>query len=292
MRIEGLEARLLFAFAPAQPAIPPVVDPQGNSYVLGTDDLRMAVARYKPNGDLDTGWAIDGVHTMQRFDLDDVQDVPTSIVIDKYGQLFVAGSSNGQWAIGRVNIDSAGTGWAWQAHYFTGTVNALSLDEAQDERRLGVAGTTATGEIQVAVLYSYDTGVPDQNGGGLDTSFGDGAGYVTAPASTYRLGPSSSPSASASALVQRADLPFAQPGQGKNEWLVRGTVGSPAAASGVTRSRPVVVDFLPDGSARAQFDNARGQVWSDLFSDHRVNPQRRPGRSPGRGSYLSDLLTT
>jgi hypothetical protein len=256
--------------------------------VLGTDDLRMAVARYKPTGELDTGWAIDGVHTMQRFDLDDVQDVPTSIVIGKYGHLFVAGSSNGQWAIGRVNIDSAGTSWAWQSHYFTGTVNALALDEAQDERRLGVAGTTAAGELQVAVLYSYDTGIPDQNGGGLDMSFGNGAGYVTAPASTYKLS-AGAPVASASALVKRADLPSARSVAGGNDWLVRGTLTSSQATGAPARSRPVVVDFLPDGSTRAQFDNARGQAWSDLFS---VSPIRRSGRFLERGSYVSGLLAT
>ena len=178
MWLQSLEAGVPVRVRACPTGYPPRRRPPRQLYVLGTDDLRMAVARYKPGGELDTGWAIDGVHTMQRFDLDDVQDVPTSIVIDKYGQLFVAGSSNGQWAIGRVNIDSAGTGWAWQSHYFTGTVNALALDESQDERRLAVAGTTAAGEIRVAVLYSYDTGVPDQNGGGLDTSFGDGAGYV------------------------------------------------------------------------------------------------------------------
>jgi hypothetical protein len=298
MAIEGLETRLLFAFTAAQPPIAPVVDDAGNSYVLGTDDLRMAVARYKPNGELDTAWANDGVHTMAKFTDEEVQDVPTAMTISKYGYLFVAGSSSGQWAVGRVNIDSAGSGQAWEGHYLTGTVNALSLDRSRDDRRLGVAGTSASGEVQVAVLYSFDTPGPGSefhNGGTFDTSIGGGAGFVTAPASIYKLPASSAVSTSAAAIVKRDDLPSVRPGEGGNEWLVQGTVNY-SPGNGSKRSRSFVVDFRPDGSSTARFDRGRGAASFDLFGGSAIssggNSAGLTGRAPVRRDYASALLAT
>ena len=299
MKPEALESRVLFAFTPAQPPIPPVVDPARNTYVLGTDGLRMAVARYKPGGALDTGWAIDGIHTMSRFTRDDVQDVPKAITIGRYGHLFVAGSSGGQWAVGRVNIDSAGYNHAWQGHYLTGTVTALWLDRSEDETRLGVAGTNADGDVQVAVLYAFDSDDPGNShpGGSLDTSFGGGTGFATAPDSVFKLPAGSFVSASAWGLVERDDLPFVPAGAGENEWLVGATVTYSPSQGGQDRSRALaVVDFRPDGSSTARLDRGGSKAMVDLFDGRAiaagVEGVQAPARPLVRRSYVRDLVAT
>jgi len=295
--MEQLEARVLFAFAPADPPIAPVMDAAGNSYVLGTDGLRLAVARYKPSGELDTGWAIQGVDTMQ-FRSENTQDVPAAIVISRYGTLFVAGNSGGEWAIGRLEPTVAGHGQHWQAHYLPGTVKALWLDTSENDMRLGVAGTDPAGNIQVAVLYPYDVvrERPFHNGGSFDTSFGGGTGYAVAPASIYKLPPGSYKNVSVTGLAERDDLPSARPGEGENEWLVSGTVTYSPGNSNKDRSRAVVVDFRPDGSSIAQFDRGRGEATTDPFGCRALaageNSAQMTGRARVRGNYLLGLLDT
>jgi hypothetical protein len=262
------------------------MDRAGNSYVLGTQGPRMAVTRYTPAGQLDAAWADHGTYVMSRFTADDVADIPKAIVIDRSNQLlYVAGSSDNEWAVGRVVINDTGL-HSWKSRFLTGTASALWLDTSENNFRLGVAGTSANGEIQVAVLYAVDTrvsGQPFHSGGTLDTSFGNGTGYATAPASLLRVPGNFASSVSVSSLVERDDLSGVPAGEGENEWLVSGTVTFSPGHSGMTRSRPVVVDFQPDGTAAARTGNGNAGAPLDVFG-------RRPvGSRDDRLAWLREL---
>ena len=239
-----------------------VVDNDNNTYVLSIDGKRMAVTRFKPDGTLDTGasWKSTGTYVLNPITLSTVQDTPKAMAIDlDNNYLYVVGTSNSMWAAARININFINTtpeGWHW--HDFTGTANAVWLDWSDAGDKIGVAGTTSSGNMQVAVLYATDQ--PGITGGTLDTDFANGIGYVTVPSSIYGItGTSPNVSASASAIFEGDDVPGGFGGV-EGEWFVSGTVSYSCAGGGGTTSGSdmVVIDYLWDGSTRSGWGNGSG----------------------------------
>jgi hypothetical protein len=296
--IERLEVRTLYTFVPVA-GVAPVVDNDGNSYVLGSDGPLMAVRRFTPDGEPDSAWAPDGVYNVSTFlggPPDGVVrevDIPRAMTIDTARKtLFVAGSTDDQWAVARINIPSGDTGWSWHAHFLTGTADALSLDFSRPAPRLGVAGTSATGEVQLAVLFAYDGPLgpddpgPSHNGGAFDPSFGGGTGYATAPASASPASAGASGAVAASAVLKLDNLPFFNRGSANDEWLVQRTVTS-ANPGGATLTRKAVVGFRPDGTLSPRFANNRGVALFTLWGDRPVAPSGTLQPTRSRDAALS-----
>jgi uncharacterized delta-60 repeat protein len=236
-----------------------VVDAVGNTYVLGTDGKRMVVTRFDTTGVTDTSWTSTGSYTLDPFTTTTNQDTPRAMAIDKdRNLLYVAGSSGGQWAISRINIDSMSTTpQAWTTTMLTGTANALWVDTTDLGFTIGVAGTSSSNLIQMAVLWAVDNGFGAgfHAGGTLDTSFGSGNGYATAANSIYGIGSTWSVFSSAAAIIEGDDVGIGD----EDEWFVSGTVNycctgcSPSSGSDM-----VIVDFLEDGTTDTTFGNGHG----------------------------------
>ena len=297
--IEALEVRTLYSFVPAA-GVASVVDNDGNSYVLGSDGPRMAVRRFTPEGEPDSAWAPDGVYNLNTFqpqDQEDEVDIPRAMTIDTQRRtLFVAGSTNDQWAVARINIPWGDSGWAWHAHLLTGTADALSLDFSKPAPRLGVAGTSAAGEVQLAVLYAYDTPdgpvqpTPIHSGGTLDTSFGGGTGYATAPAPASAASAHASGTVAASAVLKLDNLPFFNTGAANDEWLVRRTVtSSPGADGAAATSQPSVIGFRRDGTISPRFANNRGVALFTLWGNRPIGARNAPAPLQSGGGATLNL---
>jgi hypothetical protein len=244
----------------------------------------MAVRRFTPDGEPDSAWAPDGDYNLSTFQggspdgqINEV-DVPRAMTIDTaHNTLFVAGSTDDQWAVARINIPWGDSGWSWHAHFLTGTADALSLDFSRPDPRLGVAGTSATGEVQLAVLFAYDgpwgpdDPSPPHPGGTFDTSFGGGTGYATAPAPASPASTGASGAVAASAVLKLDNLPFFNRGSANDEWLVQRTVTYPNPG-GASVTRKAVVGFRPDGTMSPRFANNRGLALFTIWGDGAVAP--------------------
>jgi hypothetical protein len=248
-----------------------VVDDDGTTYVLGTDGKRMAVTRFTTAGAVDTSWTATGSYTLTPFTTATNQDTPRAMAIDKDSNLlYVAGSSGGKWAISRINIDNMGTTpQAWSTSILTGTANALWLDSTDGNTTIGVAGTSSTNLIQMAVLFAIDQGSGQSfhAGGTLETDFGNGTGFATAPNSVYGLPSGWIAFSSASAIIEGDDVGFG----GEDEWYVSGTVNycctgcNPSSGSDM-----VIVDFLQDGSTNTAFGNGHGAALYNTCNAYNV----------------------
>jgi hypothetical protein len=235
-----------------------VVDDDGTTYMLGTDGKRMVVTRFTTTGAVDTSWTATGSYTLTQFTTSTNQDTPRAMAIDKdRNLLYVAGSSGGKWAISRINIDSMSTTpQAWSTTILTGTANALWLDSTDGNTTIGVAGTSSSNQIQMAVLFAIDQGFGANfhAGGTFDTDFGNGTGFATAANSTYNI-PNWTIFSSASAIIEGDDVGIGD----EDEWFVSGTVnycclgGNPTSGSDM-----VIVDFLADGTTDTTFGNGHG----------------------------------
>jgi hypothetical protein len=236
-----------------------VVDDVNRSYVLSVDGKRMAVTRFTATGQLDTACATNGTFVLASFTSPTIQDTPRAMTIDAANHiLYVAGGSNNKWAVSRIDIDSMPNPvQLWPQTLLTGTATGLWLDTTDGKDRIGIAGTSAGNEIQMAMLYAVDVGDPLNDPAhfhhaGSYTDFANGVGYATAPNTIYGIDPTNTVWASSAAVVvgDDNDIPT-------EDWFVSGTVNYCSSATSHA-SDMVVVDFTPDGTTRSGWGNGNG----------------------------------
>jgi hypothetical protein len=235
------------------------VDTDGTSYVLGIDGKRMSITRFTPTGLLDTSWASSGTYVLPQFTTSTAQDTPRAMAMDTTRNLlYVAGGSNNQWAVARVNVDSLSTvPIAWQRSILTGTATGVWLDSTDGNSKVAFCGTSSASQIQVTVLFAIDTfeGGTWHSAGTTDTGFASPNGYATVPASVYGIpGSPISVTASASAIIEGDDVGLGD----DEEFFVSGTVTYCCAANGATGSNMVLIDVLSDGTTETGWGNGNG----------------------------------
>ncbi len=154
------------------------VDAQGRILVVGRtgdSDIDMAVARYLPDGSLDSTFSNDGVATFgfpgNSFDL------ATSIAIDPAGRIILAGGSNSQstedFAMIRLSSDGTrdtGFGPTGSNGYVTQAITSGQSDQVEavafdSQGRIVLGGWTFFGDWDFAAARFNANGV-------LDSSFG------------------------------------------------------------------------------------------------------------------------
>jgi hypothetical protein len=253
------------------------VDEVNRTYVLSVDGKRMAVTRFTATGQIDGGWATGGTYVVQSFTLPTVQDVPKAMALDPVNhELYVAGSSNGNWAITQIHVNTLATlPQGWIATPFAGTADGLWLDSSDDFDELGVAGTTSSGTIQVAVLLPFGSGT--QNPGALANNYANGAGFVAVPNSAYGItGTAPVVSATASALFETDDPEVPGGGIGEAEFFVSGTVSycNAGTTNNISGSDMVVINIKEAGNGlRAGWGNGNGvALFNSTCSACRVGP--------------------
>src|SRR5215218_727706 len=151
-----------------------VLQPEdGKIVAVGTDLAHgsgvFAVARYNPNGTLDTSFSGDG---RQRTDVTPSGDRASGVALQPDGKIVAVGSAaSGGFALARYNpdgsLDSSFSGDGKQTT--TGFSGATGVAVQDDGKIVAVGGTGGEGQAKDFALARYNTG------GSLDTSFsGDG----------------------------------------------------------------------------------------------------------------------
>ncbi len=159
-----------------------VVQADGKILVAGSTgnsatDADFALARFNPDGSLDTSFDADGKVSTDFTAADDT-DKGCSVAVQPDGKIVVAGSSNADFALARYNSDGSldasfdGDGKVTTA--ITQSIDAARSLAIQADGKILVSGSGADGALALA-RYNDD--------GSLDSSF-DGDGIVTLPGNT------------------------------------------------------------------------------------------------------------
>jgi uncharacterized delta-60 repeat protein len=139
-----------------------------------------AVARYNADGSLDPGFGTGGKTTT---DFDGAADVAFDLVIRPDGEIVVAGSSNGRFALAAYNPDgsldsSFGKGGVVVTE--SGSESGASALVLRSDGRLLAAGSATDPEPSPWGFFQYDSVLACYNpDGSLYHGFGGGAGIVT-----------------------------------------------------------------------------------------------------------------
>ncbi len=155
------------------------IDSNGKIVVAGYSsngsNFDFALARYNPNGTLDTTFDSDGKLTTPIGTT--TADVAFAMAIDSAGKIVVAGESNYDFALARYNVNGTldttfGTGGIVTTPIGSGAdgANAMAIDSAG---KIVVAGYSTNGNYDFA-LVRYNSN------GSLDTTF-DSDGKLTTP---------------------------------------------------------------------------------------------------------------
>jgi len=145
--------------------------------VAGSSNKDFALARYNLDGTLDSGFGTNGLVTT---DFAGNYDIGSSLIQQTDGKLLLAGSSNGDFALVRYNLDgSLDTSFGGDGKVttdFAGSYDqGYNLIQQTDGKLLlaGVSGTGNTNSNYNFALARYN------DDGSLDLSFGGGDGKVT-----------------------------------------------------------------------------------------------------------------
>ncbi len=150
-----------------------VIGPDGKIVVAGQDNQDFAVARYNPNGSLDTSFDSDGrVTTAFPFR----NDVVHGVALQADGKIVVAGESSTDFALARYNANgsldaSFGSGGTVLSDF--GVVDIATGLVLQSDGKIVVAGYSTTGSGYNFQFARYNTN------GSLDASFGNNGSVVT-----------------------------------------------------------------------------------------------------------------
>jgi len=141
-----------------------------NDYVV----VDLVVARYNPDGSLDTGFSGDG---WVRTDLDGWDDFAAGITLQPDGKILLAGTSRGDFVLVRYNpdgsLDATFDGDGWVRTDFLGNVDEAKAVAIQSDGRIIVAGYAMNGAQYDFALVRY------LENGTLDSSFDDDGKVTT-----------------------------------------------------------------------------------------------------------------
>jgi len=156
----------------------------GKIVVAGTSSNEFALARYNPDGSLDTSFDLDGILTTR---IGTSGDQAYAVAVQPDGKILIAGRSSsfsgGHFAIARFHPNGAvdtsfnGVGKAVTEVAFDDTVHAIMLDAAGNITVAGRANLNSgnpfafAGDDFAAVRYKPD--------GSLDTSYASGGKFIT-----------------------------------------------------------------------------------------------------------------
>ena len=165
------------------------IQTDGKIVVVGRTGADFGIVRYNNDGTLDTGFSGDGKQTV---DFGGAQDVAYGVSVQADGKVLIAGESNGNFALARLNTDGSldtsfdGDGQL-KTDFFGGTDIGWEVATQADGKIVasGAAFNRATGTYEFAVAR-YNTN------GSLDTSFDfDGratVGYFGSSGSAFGYG--------------------------------------------------------------------------------------------------------
>jgi uncharacterized delta-60 repeat protein len=146
------------------------IDSQGRILVAGS-----MVARYLPDGSLDSSFGSNGVVTV---DMSTSDDIAQGIALDAQGRILLTGSTNSSTTgedIALARLTAAGS----VDTSFGGGTGKVVVDFSGNETGLGVAVDPTNGKILVfGSTSSGDRLLRFNADGSLDTTFGNGTGWV------------------------------------------------------------------------------------------------------------------
>ncbi|MFE4716142.1 calcium-binding protein [Streptomyces sp. NPDC056728] len=180
------DGRVTTPFATADVAGGLKVQPDGKLVVSGTSDFDFALARYNPDGTLDSGFDGDGKVTTS-FGAGTL-DGSSDLALQPDGKIVAAGISQADFAVARYNVDGSldsgfGTGGKVTTDVYLGFFDSASAVALQSDGKIVVSGNT--GDDRGLVRYQVAATPPPTGvdlsvtkAGPATVSLGDQATYT------------------------------------------------------------------------------------------------------------------